>query len=326
MKASSECTYNDSINIMVIGAGKIARAHLDVLSAMHGINIKAICSRSGKGLKEIADEYGIERVSDNWEKILSEEHIDAVWILVSHEATYGITKKCLEAGVPCFIEKPAGMNLSEAADLAALAEKHNVLNMVALNRRFYSSVNKAVAEIELRGPLMGVEIKAPEPIRRKRSESRLDSTVYDMWLTANSIHLLDLFLYIGGEPEEVFIAKKTYEEPLVDNFHLSARFKKGTLGSFIAHWLSPGSPFMVLYGNGLRIEFPSLEKAVAYFENGSSRVIDSDDIDKKFKAGFFRQAKVFIDALKNGEKEVYPGCSLAESAAVMALIQRIYEK
>ena len=83
---------------------------------------------------------------------------------------------------------------------------------------------------------------------------------------------------------------------------------------------------MVLYGNGVRIEFPSLEKAVIHFENGSSRVIDSDDIDKKFKAGFFRQAKVFIDALKNGEKEVYPGCSLAESAAVMALIQRIYEK
>lgn len=316
---------NEELNILVIGSGKIASPHLDVLAALENINIKAICNKSGTGLEEIAKKYSIEKFSNNWENIIKNENIDAVWILVSHFATYGITKKCLEMRIPCFIEKPAGMSLGETLELSSIAKKNNVINQVALNRRFYSIINQAIAEVELRGPLMGIEICAPEPIKRKRNEARLDSKIYDNWLTANSIHFIDLFLFLGGDIESLAISKSTFQEPLVDNFHVSAKFKNGCLGSYIAHWLSPGRPTMSLYGNGIKVEFNSFAEAIVILEHNKTKKILKNKKDELFKEGFYYQAKIFINRIRNKESNSYPSATLEDVVRCMQLIESIYE-
>lgn len=314
------------IKVMVIGAGKICQPHLDTLKRFKEVEIVAIANRSGKGLEELQKKYKIKETTTDWENYLKNNDVDAVWILVGHQQTYSVTKKCLELGIPSFIEKPAGLTIEEANSLAEISKESKVLNMVALNRRYYSVINQALKMIEMRGPLMGVVINAPEPIRLKKNEGRLDYEIYNRWLTANSIHFVDLMLYIGGKIKELNIFKNNFSDvSLVDNFHATFKFENGAIGSYIAHWLSGGIPLLELYGDGIKIHLPNLTKGTVFLENGKSYPLKPDSDDTRFKPGFYKQTQAFLNSLK-GEKLASPAADLIEAQKAMDLIQKIYDE
>jgi predicted dehydrogenase len=54
------------------------------------------------------------------------ERIDYVLIVTPNHVHYDPAKKCVQAGIPVFCEKPLTVKLEEADDLVALTKKHNV--------------------------------------------------------------------------------------------------------------------------------------------------------------------------------------------------------
>ena len=150
------------MKVAVIGAGNIAEKHLEVLQAFSDVEIAAICSRGHPRIDALADRFGIREKFNDYRRMLDTASVDAVFVLVSAMQIVPVAAECLKRGIPTLLEKPPGLSATETEDLARIAHETNCLNMVALNRRFYSVMQRAREEILSTGPLVSVLVEGPE--------------------------------------------------------------------------------------------------------------------------------------------------------------------
>ncbi len=123
------------IRIAIIGFGKIAAdQHVPSIEANPRFELAASSSRSGKGP---------EPVFTDWRELLrSVDRLDAVAITTPPQPRHEIARACLEAGLHVLLEKPPAATLSEAEDLACLAEAQRR----SLFATWHARHNRAVAE------------------------------------------------------------------------------------------------------------------------------------------------------------------------------------
>lgn len=312
------------VRVAVLGAGRIAEKHLDTLAALDNVEIAAICNRGNSDLTPIAQKYGIQQTFSDWRKLLDTVQADTVFVLVSHFQTVEVAAECLQRGIPSLIEKPAGFTSAETAYLADLADKFQCLNMVAVNRRYYSTISTALRAVQVCGPVMGVAIEAPENIRQVRATSRHSTELIDQWLVANTIHAIDLFRRVGGEVVEVQAMRHRWVDTQPDSFSASLRFENGALGTFTAHWQSPSTGWkLVIYGDGVVATLSPLEKGEVKYMDGSVKPLPISPMDTLFKPGFYEQNRAFIDAVAYGERLAAPASDLRDAVKTMQLIERL---
>ena len=96
------------LKLGIIGAGRMARKHLEVISAIAGLEAVAIISRTRLKAEAIASEYAIPAVFDDLNSMVNGAQPDALMILVSCDQTYQVMLDALAHGLPLFVEKPAG--------------------------------------------------------------------------------------------------------------------------------------------------------------------------------------------------------------------------
>jgi predicted dehydrogenase len=312
------------VRVAVLGAGKIAEKHLDTLAALDNVQLVGICNRGNSDLTPIAQKYAIQNTFSDWRKMLDTVQPDAAVILVSHFETVNVTAECLRRRIPSLIEKPAGFTSAETAQLADLADEYDCLNMVAVNRRYYSVVNAAIQAVKLHGPVMGVAIDAPEGIRNIRATSRHGAELIDNWLIANTIHAIDLFRHVGGEIDEVYAARHTWHDTKADSFSATLRYESGALGSFMAHWQSPSLGWkMTIYGDGILANLNPFEKGELRLMDRTAKPIPIAPADNLYKPGFYEQNRAFIDAVAYGERPAPPASDLRDAVKTMQLIEKI---
>jgi predicted dehydrogenase len=312
------------VRIAVAGAGNYARHHLKVLASLTNVTLVGISNRGGSDIMSVARQYGVNATFTDYEQMLKSTQPDAVFVVVSHFETVRVATSCLERGIPCLIEKPAGFTSAETAGLAKLAADHQCLNMVGVNRRYWSIVHNALTLILQHGPLSGVLIDAPEPIRWRRAESAHDPRLYDLWIVASTIHAIDLFRCLGGEVTEVHSLKTSWTETNGDSFTAILRLSRDCLGTFIAHHHSGGEWSVTLYGDGLKVVISLFNmKGHVYFDRGRTIPVPVDAVDLNYRAGLHAQDQAFIYALASGGRLTYPASDLEDATKTMRLIEQI---
>jgi predicted dehydrogenase len=196
--------------------------------------------------------------------------------------------------------------------------------MVAVNRRYYSTISVAVNAVQICGPIMGVFIEAPENIHHIRTNSRHSQALIDHWLVANTIHAIDLFRRIGGEVVEVQTMTHAWHEPQADSFSANLRFASGAVGTFVSHWQAAGSGWRLnIYGDGVQANLAPFERGELRYRDGKVNPIPVDPVDTMFKPGFYGQARAFVDALLYDEPLSPPASDLRDAQKTMALIEQI---
>lgn len=179
--------------IALIGAGKIALEYLKVLQTFSEVSVCGIANRSGKGLVGLAKEFRIESCYNDWRDMLNRTDPDAVLILVSCDQIATVAEYCLNRKIPCLIEKPVGLFYDQAQKIHDIYVRNGCIHQVAMNRRFYSTVNRAINEVLMMGPIYGVHVEDHEPIDRMCEKSKYSDLTLDRWLIANGIHALGCF-------------------------------------------------------------------------------------------------------------------------------------
>jgi predicted dehydrogenase len=312
------------VRIAVAGAGNYSHHHLKVLAALTNVTLVGISNRGRSDIESVARQYGVNAAFTNYEQMLDSTRPDGVFVVVSHFETARVATSCLERGIPCLIEKPAGFASAETASLAKLAADHQCLNIVGVNRRYWSILHNALTLILQHGPLFGILIDAPEPIRRRRAESALDPRLFDLWMVANTIHAIDLFRCLGGEVTEVQSLKTSWTEASGDSFTAVLRISRDCLGTFISHYNSGGEWSVTLYGDRLKaVIWLGSMKGHVYFDRGRTIPVPVDAVDLNYRAGLYAQDRAFIHALASGEKLTYPASDLEDATKTMRLIEQI---
>ena len=127
----------------LIGAGRIARDHLQVLKAMPALSITAVVDSNRKAAEELARKAGTGvHVYDSTEEALAANAFDRAHVLVPPHLHAGIGKLILNAGVHCLMEKPMCVTLDEASQLCELAAAKNAVLGVSQNLIFHPALMK----------------------------------------------------------------------------------------------------------------------------------------------------------------------------------------
>ena len=122
----------DTIRIGVVGAGANTRLHhIPKLQKIEGVQIVSVANRSRASSERVAQEFGIARVHERWEELVSDPGIDAVVIGTWPYMHCPITLAALEAGKHVLTEARLAMNASEARQmLAASRARPNLVTQV----------------------------------------------------------------------------------------------------------------------------------------------------------------------------------------------------
>lgn len=283
-------------------------------------------------------------IASNVDEILLNESIDCVCISVPNYLNYEFTLKALQQGKHVFCEKPPAFTSEQVRAVQQAESKSGKRLMYGFNHRHHDAVVKMKALIDSGryGKVLWM---------RGRYGKSVDESYFDTWrakkelagggiLFDQGIHMLDLFLFIGGRFDQThaFVSSLYWKmEGLEDNvFAIMKNSETGlvaSLHSTMTQWrhlfslevfLEAG--YMVL--NGLKTQsgtYGEEELSVALNRSTAPAATWSDeerflfDVDNSWKS----EAEHFLNAIVNDEA-ITIGTS-TDALNVMELIEDIYD-
>lgn len=206
------------INVGIIGFGKMGQIRADVVE------------EDGRG--KIVQVYDVNPslvddrypLADSAEGIIKNPNIDAVFICTPNYLNRPLTIMALNEGKHVFCEKPPAFNSDEVEEIrSAEAGSNGCKLMYGFNHRHHGSIRQMKKLIEGReyGRILWM---------RGRYGKNVDASFYDQWrankelagggiMLDQGVHMLDLFLYLGGDFDEVhaFVSNLYWQVPIEDN-------------------------------------------------------------------------------------------------------------
>ncbi len=128
----------DQISWGVLGNAIIARkCVIPAIQKSRNGRIHALATRSPADARGVVSENKIPQVYDNYEAVLADPQIDAVYIPLPNHLHHPWTIKALSAGKHVLCEKPLACNAGEAREMVAKATESGRLLMEAFMYRFH---------------------------------------------------------------------------------------------------------------------------------------------------------------------------------------------
>jgi predicted dehydrogenase len=309
----------------MIGTGKAARYHLEVLEQIRGANVSCIVNRGGSDPSSLTERYRIPRCHVGIEKALAEGGFEAAIVAVTASSTFAVAKALLESKIPCLIEKPLGISVEEADALRACAARANITSAVAFNRRCYSSVLRAAKYVEALGHPYAIHVNSPERLAKIRN-SEEPAVLARNRIVTNTCHSIDLFTVFAGDHEAVMSSGqvKYFDGMRVDYTGL-INFRKGQLGMFSSHWSSPGDRVVTLYGRDYRLEINLSKNRLLAAHGKNVQTFRPSGTDRAFKAGVYLQDARFLAAALAGVPVGAPLATLEEAFETQRLAHALMD-
>ena len=120
----------------VLAPGGIARDWVGALHAHTDQRVAAVASRSAERAASFAAEFGIERSYGDYEQLVADPGVDAVYISAPHSEHRRLALLAIAAGKHVLVEKPIAVTVAEARDIVEAARAAGVFAMEAMWSRF----------------------------------------------------------------------------------------------------------------------------------------------------------------------------------------------
>ena len=183
----------------IIGYGKMGQIRHKVISAFEDVQVQSIYD------PEIVDTE-IEK-AQNSDQIIENPEIDAVFTCTPNYLNKPLTIQSLKAGKHVFCEKPPAFTAKDIEEIRAVEKESGKVLMYGFNHRHHASIKymKKLVDDKEFGKILWM---------RGRYGKSVDETFYDNWrakkelagggiLIDQGIHMLDLFLHLGGNFDNV---------------------------------------------------------------------------------------------------------------------------
>jgi len=117
---------HSKLKIGIVGAGAVVKTrHLPALRKIPDVEVVAICNSSYESSEKCCTEYVPEATPyGNWAELVSHPDIDIVWIGTPPYLHSTVALSALEAGKHVFTQARMAMNLSEAEEMFAAAQRN----------------------------------------------------------------------------------------------------------------------------------------------------------------------------------------------------------
>ena len=326
----------ESLRIGMIGCGVHAIAN--IYSTLHylGQPIQAVAARHMDRARAAAEHFGAPHAYDDYHAMLAQEKLDAVFVVTDQYSQAAITMDCLRAGVNVFVEKPLGMSVQEAQQVADLEKETGLKVMVGFMKRFSPSYMK-LKELMNRREDFGPALSFMGMFAITSGRPGWDNEVYTK---VGGIHYVDLMRWLFGEATAVQGMTNTVDKEVDSSFLL--RFDSGVIGNLFLgglpawkrHWEEmcvTGTKGFVKVDNMLSLRY--------HFDHPVDtvgprwRTLDEEDVvltpvstsgsggwRDLYLNGYVGEIEHFLDCLRSDRQ---PECSAEDHVRTMQLCERM---
>jgi predicted dehydrogenase len=241
------------MRIGFVGAGAIARLHVDALRGRDGVEIAAICDIDEARAAALAELTGAA-VSTSWQTMLASAELDAVFVCTPPALHVEPAVAALERGLALYLEKPLARSLDDGRAIAAAWQRSSAVCAVGYQWRsldVVAALREAIAGL-VPGLLVSRSFGPTEPGRRDQvagswfvDPQRSGGILFEL-----ASHDIDLQCALAGPVASVLASSASGHLALAgapatgldDAIVLTLRFSSGALGSVVVAWTDAPDP------------------------------------------------------------------------------------
>jgi predicted dehydrogenase len=294
---------SNNINVLVVGAGKIAQEYIKILLALN-VNPIVVTRGLDKARQTQCLFENVKVFDGGVENYLLENKCPDYSIIATPTNTlYDITKLLIRNGSSnLLVEKPGVFSHSKSLELYNLSKEYKCNISIAFNRRAFQSVQKAKELIEKDGGVSSLHFDFSEATYRQSEEDILyyDKEALEYWGIGNSSHVIDTVFYLAGSPK--WLKCEQYGDdikwhPKGSIFTGIGESSNGAPITYHSNWSCPGKWNIEIMTKNRKLIFSPMEKLKQ--QNLKSFLVEEIqidyDLDKLYKPGFYIQVKEFLN-------------------------------
>ena len=327
---------NASLNLGVIGVGRIGRLHAEHLAyRIPNARLLMVADVGEEAARRCADACGVPRAVQDYRALLDDPAIEAVAICSATPTHAPIIAEAAAAGKHIFCEKPIALDLETTDAALAAVERAGVKLQVGFNRRFdanYRRVRQAVERREIGRPeLLHIISRdpAPPPLDYITASGGLflDMTIHDFDMAR--------FL-LGSEVEEVYATAAVMTDPAIgaagdlDTAVVLLTFAGGAIGTI-------DNSRRAVYGYDQRVEVFGSQGMIATRNDYPNTAVVSDgqavrrDLPRNFFLDryvdrYVAEMQAFVDAVLDGRPTPVDGRDGRAALALGLAARRSYDE
>jgi predicted dehydrogenase len=318
------------VSVGFVGCGVHSTQNLYPCLRHFPVVLQSVCALHEFKAKRNAAWFGAKRWYTDYRKMIEQEKLDAVFIVVNRHTHKEIASYALNKGIHVFLEKPPAMNGEEVAHLSALSEKTKKVCMVGYQKRYVPTYKKAK---EL---LMSNSFN-PSMVHLRFSAGNMNSE--EDFLYEIGIHFIDLLRYFQDDIGQLSVDRKQQKG---FSYTISCRFKNDNIGSLVLtstqSWNNPserveiyGDKGTILVDNLYNIYFykrtMALPGEIVVDGKGAefwlpNFTVPNDKLQSLCLNGYFYEIQAFINAVKGGNR---PEGDIKDSKQNIEIIQKLLQ-
>ena len=191
----------------------------------------------GKDTRSLAQEFGVEFITNSYEELVSRKDLDAIAIFSPCPFHFAQVKAALEAGKHVIVTKPMVVSLEEARQVVALADRTGRKVLVAQSMR-WNSMFRTIHDLFTSGALGEIQLAEAYYVHDMRPVLDRSPWRYEMpqdFMYGGVCHPVDLLRWFLGEADEVFAygrhgrLDKRYPADKENNFVISLKYRSGVI-------------------------------------------------------------------------------------------------
>jgi len=229
---------NNILNIALIGCGRIAKRHSELLGGnkIEGARLVAVCDNIYKKAEKISKQFNVPAYVDMHEMMIKEQ-IDIAVVLTPSGLHADHVIKLSEYGKDIIVEKPMALTMDDADAMIEACDRNDCRLFIIKQNRFNVPVIK-LREAHQAGRF-GKLILGTVRVRWARHQSYYDQDAWrGTWemdggvLTNQASHHVDMLEWMMGDVESVFARTKNALADIEaeDTAVVTLKFKNGALG------------------------------------------------------------------------------------------------
>jgi predicted dehydrogenase len=204
------------LRVGVVGLGYAGGQHLKNFVKMPGVEAVALAGLEEERLKDLGGQYGVPNLYTNWEDLVARDDLDAVGIGAPNHLHAPIAIAALKGGKHVLCEKPLARTGTEAEGIVRAAREADRAVHIAFTQRERGDVQALKRHVE-EGNL-GRIYHAKATWMRRNGIPGMGG-----WFTSKEmagggplidlgVHMVDMALFLMGNPEVVAVSCATYAE------------------------------------------------------------------------------------------------------------------
>jgi len=302
------------LNWGLIGAGDISRKRIaPALRDAASCNFVAVSRARAELAEEFAGEFGAKKWFADWEALIADRGVEAVYVATPVFLHKEQTIKAAEAGKHVLCEKPMALSVAECDEMLAACRANNVKLGIAYYRHFYPVINRVkeiIAAGEL-GQISFAQINVFEFVEMANDDPR-------HWFLEKAksgggpmmdfgCHRLEALTNIFGEVRELksIVSNAVFQREVEDTASALLQFENGTCANLtVTHAAREARDTLDIFGTKGSIHIPVL--------NGGQmkiRINNEERTESHAPAANIHQPLIedFTEAVLNGTEPTVTG-------------------